>query len=155
MIWRILFYIQLLRDKINVKRKEYYNLNKDKINIQKRILLNEKYKNNNLYRITTNIRNLISRVIKNKGFYKSFSSEKILGCSYEEFKLYLESKFEDFMTWDNYGLYNGELNHGWDIDHIIPISTAKSEEDAIRLNHYTNLQPLCSYTNRVIKRNNL
>jgi hypothetical protein len=39
-----------------------------------------------------------------------------------------------------------ELNKSWDIDHIIPISSAKTKEDIIRLNHYTNLQPLCSYT---------
>ena len=42
-----------------------------------------------------------------------------------------------------------------DIDHIIPLSSAKTEEDIIRLNHYTTLQPLCSYTNRYIKKNNL
>ena len=58
------------------------------------------------------------------------------------------------MTWDNKGLYNGELNHGWDLDHIIPIDTAITEEDVIRLNHYTNLQPLCSKINRDIKKNN-
>ena len=39
------------------------------------------------------------------------------------------------MTFDNHGLY------GWHIDHIIPLSTAKTEE-AIKLCHYTNLQPL-------------
>ena len=33
------------------------------------------------------------------------------------------------MNWENYGLYNGELNYGWDIDHIIPISSAKTEEE--------------------------
>lgn len=58
------------------------------------------------------------------------------------------------MTWDNYGLYNGEPNYGWDIDHIIPTTTAFSEEELLKLNHYTNLQPLCSYINRVIKRDN-
>lgn len=67
----------------------------------------------------------------------------------------MESKFEDWMSWDNQGLYNGELNYGWDIDHIIPISTAKNEEDIIRLNHYTNLQPLCSKVNRDIKRDTI
>jgi hypothetical protein len=51
-----------------------------------------------------------------------------------------------------YGKYNGELNYGWDIDHIIPLAPAETEEDVIRLNHYTNLQPLCSYTNRYIKK---
>ena len=56
------------------------------------------------------------------------------------------------MTWDNKGMYNGELNYGWDIDHIIPISSAKTEDDLYILNHYTNLQPLCSKVNRDIKK---
>jgi len=56
------------------------------------------------------------------------------------------------MSWENRGLYNGELDYGWDIDHIIPLCTVETEEDIVRLNHYTNLQPLCSYKNRVVKR---
>jgi hypothetical protein len=67
---------------------------------------------------------------------------------------YIESKFEDWMNWDNRGKFNGELNYGWDLDHIVPISSAVTEEDIIKLNHYTNFQPLCSYINRVIKKNN-
>jgi len=62
------------------------------------------------------------------------------------------------MTWDNYGNWGGipnELNTAWDIDHIIPTSTAKSEDELIKLNHYTNIQPLCSYTNRFIKKNKI
>jgi hypothetical protein len=59
------------------------------------------------------------------------------------------------MTWDNKGLYNKKLNYGWDIDHIIPLSLAKTEEEIIKLNHYTNLQPLCGYTNRYIKVNKI
>ena len=57
------------------------------------------------------------------------------------------------MTWENHGKYNGEINYGWDLDHIIPISSAITIEDVINLNHHTNLQPLCSYTNRYVKRN--
>jgi len=68
-------------------------------------------------------------------------------------KEFSESKFEYWMTWENRGLYNGELNYGWDIDHIIPISSAKNEEEIIKLSHYTNLQPLCSKINRNIKNN--
>lgn len=55
------------------------------------------------------------------------------------------------MTWENKGLYSGELNYGWDIDHIIPLSTAKTEEDVIKLNHYTNLKPLYSKINTDFK----
>ena len=67
----------------------------------------------------------------------------------------MESKFENWMSWNNRGLYNGELMHGWDIDHVIPISLAKTEEELLKLNHYSNLQPLCSKINRDVKRNYL
>jgi hypothetical protein len=39
-------------------------------------------------------------------------------------------------------------NHGeWHLDHIIPISSAETEEDIMLLNHYTNFQPLWWYDN--------
>lgn len=38
------------------------------------------------------------------------------------------------MDWNNQGLYNGEFDYGWDIDHILPISIAITEEDVIKLN---------------------
>jgi hypothetical protein len=59
------------------------------------------------------------------------------------------------MSWENRGLYNGEFNYGWDIDHIIPILSAKTEEEIYKLNHFSNLQPLCSKINRDVKRDNL
>ena len=61
------------------------------------------------------------------------------------------------MNWDNYGNPSDGLiepNKTWDIDHIIPVSSAKNEQELLELNHYTNLQPLCSYHNRYIKRDN-
>lgn len=86
---------------------------------------------------------------------KNSKSITILGCSNEFFKQHIEKLFESWMNWGNYGNPKDgvvELNKTWDIDHIIPISTAKTEEDVIRLNHYTNLQPLCSYKNRFVKK---
>lgn len=78
-----------------------------------------------------------------------------LGCSLEEFKIHIESKFESWMNWNNYGKYNGELEYGWDIDHIIPISSAKTESEFYELCHYINLQPLCSKVNRDIKKDKI
>ena len=91
--------------------------------------------------------------LKRKGFKKNSKTEQILGCSFEYIKEYIESKFESWMSWENHGLYNGELNYGWDIDHIIPLSSGITEEEITKLNSYVNLRPLCSYVNRVIKRN--
>ena len=94
------------------------------------------------------MRKRIGCLLKNK----SKSTEEIIGCSFEDFKLYLESKFEDWMNWKNYGLYNGEYKSGWDIDHIKPLSSAKTENDIYHLSHYSNLQPLCSRENRYDKK---
>lgn len=42
-----------------------------------------------------------------------------------------------------------------DIDHIIPISTATTESDLFKLNHYTNLQLLYYKDNRFVKSDKL
>lgn len=105
-----------------------------------------------LFRVRTNLSRLVRTSMRRGGYKKDSTTSIILGCSYIEFKLFIESKWEDWMNWDNYGLYNGELKYGWDLDHIIPISSGLSKEDMIKLSHYTNYQPLCSKVNRDIKR---
>lgn len=143
---------------INDRNKEYRENNKDKINIVKRKWVINKRKTDNLYKLKEDIRSLIRTSFNTKSYIKNSKTLDILGCSFDEFKEYIESRFELWMTWNNKGnpkdgIY--ELNKTWDIDHIIPLSTANTEDDIIRLNHYTNLQPLCSYTNRFIKKDNL
>ena len=71
---------------------------------------------------------------KNKTF-------EIIGCSKEFLKEHLEKQFTDGMTWENYGFY------GWHIDHIIPLSSGKNEDEIYKLCHYTNLQPLWWFDN--------
>jgi len=139
-------------DKITEYQKEYQLLNKETLSRKRIIRKKEKYSSDTNYKIKSQIRALIYKIFKRNGVSKNSKTVEILGCSFEEFKLYLESKFESWMTWENKGLYNGDFNYGWDIDHIIPISSAETEEDIIRLNHYTNLQPLCSKINRDIKK---
>ena len=43
------------------------------------------------------------------------------------------------MTWENYGQ--------WHLDHVKPLYLSENEEDLIKLNHYTNLQPLWAEDN--------
>jgi len=77
--------------------------------------------------------------LTNNGFTKKSRSYEILGCSFDYFKNHIESKFTDGMTWEN--------RSKWHIDHIIPISSAKTEAEILKLNHYTNLQPLWAADN--------
>jgi hypothetical protein len=115
----------------------------------------ERYKNDSLYKLRCIINAGIYQSFKKNKFKKKNKSLDILGCNIKFFKDYLENKFESWMNWDNQNLYNGELNYGWDIDHIIPLSNAKTEEELLKLLHYTNLQPLCSKVNRDIKKDKL
>lgn len=135
--------------------KIYRNQNLEYLQKYRTEYENNKRKKDPLYKLTSNIRSSIKYHLSKKEYLKDSKTQDILGCSFIDFKKYLESKFDIWMNWDNYGLYNGELNFGWDIDHIVPISTAKTKEEIIKLNHYENLQPLCSKINRYIKRDKI
>lgn len=141
--------------------KEYWSKNKDILNSKRdkdrsnelsRISYKRRINNDTLFKLKRNIMCSITTSFSRNGYNKKSRTSEILGCSFDEFKLYIESKFEPWMSWDNRGLYNGTLNYGWDIDHIIPHSSAKDENELIKLNHYSNLQPLCSKVNRDIKK---
>lgn len=147
------YYIENKIDLLN-KIKIYSSLNRDKINNRTK----SKYHSNFNIKLHRNTRKTISNAFKTHNTVKSCRTIDILGCSIEEFKIYIESKFENWMNWNNYGnpidnIY--ELNKTWDLDHVIPISTATTKEDIIRLNNYTNFQPMCSFKNRWIKSNKL
>jgi hypothetical protein len=140
---------------INLKSQEYYKNNKKEINTKNYIYQKNKRQTDPIYNLKCRVRNIIYKAIKKNGFNKKSKTEEILGCSFEEFNIHLESLWKPWMNWGNYGLYNGTKDYGWDIDHIIPLATTITEEGVIKLNHYTNLQPLCSKINRDIKRDNI
>ena len=72
------------------------------------------------------------------GNYKSGSAVRELGCSIEEFKKYIESKFQPGMTWRNH------TRRGWHIDHVRPCKSFDLQKISQQCEcfHYTNLQPL-------------
>lgn len=139
---------ELNKDKKLEYQKEYANLNKEKISLYKREYQRNRRKNDSLFKLKYVVGRLIRNSLKCKGLSKNKKSKDILGCDIEFFKNYLEDRFTEEMNWDNYGIV-------WDVDHIIPLCTALTEEDVLKLNHYTNLQPLDSYINRNVKRDRL
>jgi hypothetical protein len=145
-------YNKKYRTNNSVKIKEYRKINSDGLKVKRRVYIRNKMATDSVFKLKHNLGSLIRISFKSRGYTKNSKTNEILGCTVEEFKQYLETKFESWMNWDNRGFYNGELNYGWDPDHIIPISSAKTEDEIIKLNHFSNFQPLCSKTNRDIKR---
>jgi hypothetical protein len=76
------------------------------------------------------------------GKTKSKSTLELLGCSIDDLKDRLESKFYANMSWENYGSY-------WHIDHIRPCASfnLQNEEEQKICFHYSNLQPLTAKDN--------
>jgi hypothetical protein len=146
------------KEQIKTKAKIYREVNKDKIREKAKEYVKNKRKTDPLFRLKDNVKSNIRQSLKYLGGKKLTQTELILGCSFDAFRQHLETQFEPWMSWDNYGNWNGvptEPNTSWDVDHITPISSAITQDELIKLNHYTNLKPMCSYTNRWIKRNNL
>lgn len=100
-----------------------------------------------LFRFKCDIRTFIGKSFDRKNFKKKYTTEEILGSSLVGFKDHLEKLFYDNprngekMTWENKGM------SGWHIDHIKELKYATTEEEVIKLCHYTNLRPLWWFDN--------
>lgn len=92
-----------------------------------------------MYRLKRALRRSVNRAFFYTTESKRKKTEAVLGCSWEQARQHMESKFKPGMSWDNYG--------EWHIDHIIPLATAKTAEDAERLSRISNLQPLWAKDN--------
>ena len=66
-----------------------------------------------------------------------------LGYTPDEFVTHIERQFIKGMGWHNMS--------EWQIDHIIPCSTAKTLDDVIALNQLTNLRPMWASDNNAKK----
>ena len=155
------------KNKISKQKKEYYKKNRDLIlskvktnylknkeqiqkykknNKEKINKTSQKYTNNRLkkdpqFKLLKNLRSRVGSFFKKN--QKNGSAVKDLGCTVQELKIYLESKFQEGMTWENHGIY------GWHIDHIMPLSyfDLTNREQFLKACHYTNLQPLWAADN--------
>lgn len=131
----------------------YRNVCKKCMNQQNNKLNKKRLQTDSLYKLKITIKDSIRKAIKQNNYKKESKTVDILGCSFVEFKLYIESKFESWMNWKNHGIYN-KNKATWQLDHIIPISSAKTIEDIIKLNHYSNFQPLETLKN-ILKSNRI
>ena len=132
-------------ESIKIRRKDYLDNNPnlfknwyEKNKEHRKNYINQ-YNSNPKIKIKNSLRARINELMNKK--YNNPKTLHLVGCDYEFLLSYLESKFDENMTWENYGYY------GWHIDHIIPLCTAKTEDEIRKLYHYTNLQPLWAKDN--------
>lgn len=139
---------KLYDQKNKQKKSEYDKKYREKNRLKKNQYIREYRKNRRkydpIYRLIESVRARMGFFYREKDINKNDNTFSIVGLTPEELKNYLTEKFSEGMTWNNYG--------EWHIDHIIPLSSGKSEEEILKLCHYTNLQPLWASEN--IKKSN-
>jgi hypothetical protein len=144
-------YNQKNKEKIKKIKQKYVDNNKEKVMKSKKNWFDnnpnyknqwvvDNYKNDSLFRLISIMRARTRLFFKSKNTKKKNTTFEIVGCSPEFLKEYIESKFTEGMNWD---LLGNKIH----IDHIIPLSSAKNEEEIYNLCHYTNLQPLWAEDN--------
>ena len=138
--------------KIERERKCKYkqNLeNKNKIKNQNRKYVKNKINSDHVFKLKVYYRNALGKIKRKTGFSKTSKTAEYLGCEWETFKNHIESKFEDWMTWDNWGVHKPGGFRTWNIDHIIPLAhfDLNNIQDIKKAFHYTNCRPYCAKKN--------
>ena len=160
-------YYQNNSEKVKIRVSDYRKKNLGKLKQSKKLIYkknkenilsaNKKYRDENrekrnkyvrerkltdpIFKLKHSMNSRIRVFMKTKNITKKNKTFDIVGCSPEELKEHLENQFTEGMTWENHGRY------GWHIDHIIPLSSATTEDDIIKLCNYKNLQPLWAIDN--------
>jgi hypothetical protein len=122
------------------KRKEYRENYKPRKHEQRK----GRRESDPIFALINNVRSRLYKYLTKLDITKKNKTFDIVGCNPLQLKEHLEKQFVDGMTWKNKG--------DWHIDHIIPLSSAKTEDELYKLCHYTNLQPLWAIDN--IKKSN-
>lgn len=120
-------------------KKEYYRQNKDNIAEKCR----NRRETDEVYRIAKDTSLRLRRCFNRDGDVDALFITRTVGLPPKDFVSYLNHTFVE-----RYG-YMYENKKDVEIDHIIPISTAKTIEDVKRLNTYTNLQLLTCIDNSI------
>ena len=117
--------------------KEY----KKKYNKENHELI-KSYRKKPLNNFRGNLAQNIRRSFQIMNIPKNSKTAKIVGCSFKKLYNHCCRQFKKI-----YGIDFDPKIHKVHIDHIIPIVTAKTVEDIIRLNHYKNLRLILAEDN--------
>lgn len=126
------------KDREREVAKAYYYANKERTNKSK----TDKHRTDTRFRFMCRLRTRVRTFFLLGGIQKRMATRDMLGCSWSELDSHLKATFLK-----TYGEAYDETKHDVHIDHIIPLSSGKTEEELIKLCHYTNLQLLTAFDN--------
>ena len=143
------------KEKGRIRFREYYQEHKGEISVRKKAArikpenkkkrnkkLKERRRKDPVFKLESVMRSSMANSFRKRGWEKKARTEEIIGLPFDEFIAHLISHpdwEEEHFTLENHG-------KTWHIDHEYAISNAKTEDDVIALNHYTNLKPMWATT---------
>lgn len=130
------------RERVKQTQKQWKVRNKEYESNKKKQYEKQRKKTDSLFKLRLNVRTLISSQFKSFGWSKKSKTQQILGCDFETLQSHLIKSAKTN--------YSGKYfpKRIYEIDHVVPVSTASTEDELIKLNHYTNLQFLLKQHNR-------
>ena len=119
---------------IKEQKKEY--LSRPEKKELRRNRMRNRYKTDINFRLTELCRRRLRHALK--GNSKTASTMKLIGCTIDELRQHIESKFEPWMNWENQGL------GGWDVEHIKACFHFNMEDPQQQRAcfNWSNLQPM-------------
>jgi len=126
------------REKVAARERERYAADSE-YRKKKAAYIRDRYANDPLFATSVRLRNRTRSAFTRIAADKPAPTEELLGTDWQTLKGHIESRFLEGMSWENMS--------EWHIDHIVPLASAKTEEELAELCHYTNLQPLWASDN--------
>lgn len=129
-------YSEANREKCLESHREYQKNNRERLSKLTNAYRKERYHSDPMFKLQCHLRNTINQSFTRYDTYKPKKNKDVIGMTSAELRVYLLKTFEE-----TYG-YAWDQKEPVHIDHIVPLSTAKTQNDLVRLCHYTNLQLL-------------
>jgi hypothetical protein len=141
------------------RQNEYQKLNRAEATEYHNNYVKKRTTTDPIFRLRRNVSSTIYLTLKSNGSSKRGESVmKYLSYTIEELRKHLESQFEPWMNWDNWGVYNTSTYDDqdsstwrWNIDHIVPQSklpyTSMMDENFQKCWALKNLRPMLSKAN--------
>lgn len=122
-----------------VVSKMFYKHGKSKCSKFQYARVRERIKDDPVFAVKHRYAMLVANAIYSRGYKKKSRTHQIVGCTYEELHRHIERQFHGGMSWDRFSDIH--------IDHIVPLASAKTVDEVVALNHFTNLRPTWAIDN--------